>query len=314
MIRYLVTRLLYALPTLLAVLTLVFVLVRVVPGDPALVIMGDQATPEALRELRAKIGLDQPIWQQYLSFMAQVLSGDLGRSLITNRPILTDVASVLPFTLELTIAALAIGVIGGVPLGVIAAQRRDGFGDWVARIVSLVGLSFPAFVSGILMLMVFAIQLRWFPVISRGWPLDEPFERARSLALPALNLGLIMIAYVTRVTRSGMLKALSEDYVRTARAKGVPARLVVWRHGFRNVLIPIVTVIGLYFGVLIGNSVLTEIVFNRPGLGKLIIGALEKRDYTMLQGLMVIYAFIIVLVNLVTDLAYGFVDPRVKTT
>ena len=314
MIRYLVTRLLYALPTLLAVLTLVFVLVRVVPGDPALVIMGDQATPEALRELRAKIGLDQPIWQQYLSFMAQVLSGDLGRSLITNRPILTDVASVLPFTLELTIAALAIGVIGGVPLGVIAARRRDGFGDWVARTVSLVGLSFPAFVSGILMLMVFAIQLRWFPVISRGWPLDEPFERARSLALPALNLGLIMIAYVTRVTRSGMLKALSEDYVRTARAKGVPARLVVWRHGFRNVLIPIVTVIGLYFGVLIGNSVLTEIVFNRPGLGKLIIGALEKRDYTMLQGLMVIYAFIIVLVNLVTDLAYGFVDPRVKTT
>ena len=178
MIRYLFTRLLYAIPTLLAVLTLVFVLVRVVPGDPALVIMGDQATPEALRELRAKIGLDQPIWQQYLSFMAQVLSGDLGRSLITNRPILTDVASVLPFTLELTIAALAIGVIGGVPLGVIAAQRRDGFGDWVARIVSLVGLSFPAFVSGILMLMVFAIQLRWFPVISRGWPLDEPFERA----------------------------------------------------------------------------------------------------------------------------------------
>jgi peptide/nickel transport system permease protein/glutathione transport system permease protein len=313
-LRYLVTRLLWALPTLLAVLTLVFVLVRVVPGDPALVVLGDQATPEALRELRAKIGLDKPIWQQYAAFMGEVLQGDLGRSLITNRPIVADVAAVLPFTIELTIAALAIGVVFGVPLGVVAARRRDGFGDWVARIVSLAGLSFPAFVSGILMLLVFAIHFHWLPVISRGWPLTDPVERLRSLALPALNLGLIMVAYVTRVTRSGMLKAMSEDYVRTARAKGVPARVVVWRHGFRNVLIPIVTVIGLYFGVLIGNSVLTEIVFNRPGLGKLIVGALEKRDYTMLQGLMVIYAFIIVLVNLATDLAYGLVDPRVKTT
>jgi peptide/nickel transport system permease protein len=314
MIRYLVTRLLYAVPTLLAVLTLVFVLVRVVPGDPAMVIMGDQATPEALNDLRARIGLDQPLWKQYLTFMGQVLSGDLGRSLISNRPIIADVAAVLPFTIELTVAALLIGIVAGVPLGVVAARRRDGVGDWIARLVSLAGLSFPAFVSGILLLLVFAIQFHWFPVISRGWPLTDPIERLRSLALPSINLGLIMIAYVTRVTRSGMLKALSEDYVRTARAKGVPTHVVVWRHGFRNVLIPIVTVIGLYFGVLIGNSVLTEIVFNRPGLGKLIVGALEKRDYTMLQGLMVIYAFIIVVVNLLTDLAYGFVDPRVKTT
>ncbi len=314
MLRYLVTRLLSALPTLLAVLTLVFVLVRVVPGDPAMVIMGDQATPEALRELRARIGLDQPVWRQYLTFMGQVLTGDLGRSLITNRPIFTDVAAVLPFTLELTIAALLIGIVGGVPLGVIAARRRDGIGDWIARIISLAGLSFPAFVSAILLLLVFAIHFHWLPVISRGWPLTDPVERLRSLVLPAVNLGLIMIAYVTRVTRSGMLKAMTEDYVRTARAKGVPARQVVWRHGFRNVLIPIVTVIGLYFGVLIGNSVLTEIVFNRPGLGKLIVGALETRDYSMLQGLMVIYAFIIVIVNLATDLAYGLVDPRVKAT
>ena len=312
MLRYLVTRLLWALPTLLAVLTLVFVLVRVVPGDPALVVLGDQATPEALRELRAKIGLDKPIWRQYAAFMGEVLQGDLGRSLITNRPIVADVAAVLPFTIELTVAALAIGVVVGVPFGVVAARRRDGFGDWVARIVSLAGLSFPAFVSGILMLLVFAIHFHWLPVISRGWPLTDPVERLRSLALPALNLGLIMVAYVTRVTRSGMLKAMSEDYVRTARAKGVPARLVVWRHAFRNVLIPIVTVIGLYFGVLIGNSVLTEIVFNRPGLGKLIVGALEKRDYTMLQGLMVIYCFLIVVVNLLTDVTYGLIDPRVK--
>lgn len=314
MIRYLLTRLAVALPTLLAVLTLVFVLVRIVPGDPAFVVLGDQATPEALAELRARMGLDQPLWSQYLHFMGGVFTGDFGRSLVTNRPVMTDVLAVLPFTIELTIASLAIGVLFGVPLGVWAGRHRDKTPDWVARIVSLAGLSFPAFVSGVLMLVAFAVHLNWFPVISKGVPITEPVERLRSLALPALNLGLIMTAYVTRVTRSGMIKSLSEDYVRTARAKGMPARVVVWRHAFRNVLIPIVTVIGLYLGVLIGNSVLTEIVFNRPGLGKLIVGALEKRDYAMLQGLMVSYAFLIVLVNLLTDLAYGFVDPRVKAT
>lgn len=313
MIRYLLKRLLLTIPTLLAVLTIVFVLVRIVPGDPALVIMGDSATPEALAQLRERIGLDQPIWRQYVEFMSNVLQGDLGRSLITNRPVLSDVAAVLPFTLELTITALLIGIIGGVPLGIVAARNRDGFLDWVARMVSLIGLSFPAFISAILMLLFFAIYLRWFPVISRGYEIAETGDRLRSLALPALNLGLIMMAYITRVTRSAMLKSLSEDYVRTARAKGVPARWVVWRHSFRNVLIPVITVIGLYFGVLMGNSVLTEIVFNRPGLGKLIIGALEKRDYTTLQGLMVIYAFIIAIINLLTDLAYGVADPRVQT-
>lgn len=314
MVRYLVTKLLTTVPTLLAVLTLVFVLVRIVPGDPALVILGDQASPQALADLRSRIGLDQPIYQQYIGFMSQVLQGDLGRSMVSNRPVWDDVAKVLPFTLELTLAALVIGVVGGVPLGVLAARKRDGKMDWFARIISLIGLSFPAFISAILMLLVFAIQLRWFPVISSGVSWSDPVARLQALALPAFNLGLIMIAYITRLTRSGMLKSLSEDYIRTARAKGVPQSRVVWKHGLGNVLVPLVTVIGLYFGVLIGNSVLTEIVFNRPGLGKLIIGALEKRDYTMLQGLMVIYAFIIVVINLLTDMAYGFVDPRVKSS
>lgn len=313
MLIYLFKRLLYTIPMLLGVLTLVFILVRIVPGDPAIVIMGDNATAAALDDLRTRLGLDLPIWEQYLVFMGDVLSGDLGRSLVTNRPVLSDVAAVLPYTIELTVTALAIGVLGGVPLGILAARKRDGVIDWVARLISLVGLSFPAFISAILLLLLFSIQLGWLPVLSRAYPLDEPVERLRSLALPALNLGLIMMAYVTRVTRSSMLKALSEDYMRTARAKGVPSFYVIWRHGFRNVLIPVITVIGLYFGVLMGNSVLTEIVFNRPGLGKLIIGALDKRDYTTLQGLMVIYAFIIAIVNLLTDLAYGFVDPRVKT-
>lgn len=313
MLFYLLKRLLYTVPMLLGVLTLVFILVRVVPGDPAIVIMGDNATAAALDELRERLGLNLPLWEQYLVFMADVLSGDLGRSLVTNRPVLADVAAVLPYTIELTVTSLVIGLIGGVPLGILAARKRDGVIDWIARLISLAGLSFPAFISAILLLLFFSIQLGWFPVLSRGYAWDEPVERLRSLALPALNLGLIMMAYITRVTRSSMLKVLSEDYMRTARAKGVPQMVVVWRHGFRNVLIPVITVVGLYFGVLMGNSVLTEIVFNRPGLGKLIIGALDKRDYTMLQGLMVIYAFIIAIVNLLTDLAYGLVDPRVKT-
>jgi ABC-type dipeptide/oligopeptide/nickel transport system permease component len=313
MIRFVLKRLLLAIPTLLAVLTLVFVAVRIVPGDPTIVILGDQASVEARQALRERLGLNKSIGAQYLDFLYQTGTGDLGRSLATNRPITSDVAAVLPFTIELTVAALLIGVVVGVPLGVVAAQRRDGWADWLARVMSLAGLSFPAFVSGILLLLVFAVELRWLPVISTANAAD-PVERLRALILPALNLGFIMVAYVTRVTRSGMLKALGDDYVRTARAKGLAPRVVVWRHALRNVLIPVVTVVGLYLGVLIGNAVLTEIVFNRPGLGKLIVTALNQRDYALLQGLMVVAAFAVVVANILTDLTYGLVDPRVKTS
>lgn len=310
MLAFIVKRLALAVPTLVAVLTVVFVLIRVVPGDPTIVILGDQATAEARGELRARLGLDRPILAQYAAFLGQVATGDIGRSLTTNRPIVEDVARVLPYTIELTLAALLIGTILGVPLGVLAARNRDGPADWFARIVSLAGVSFPAFVSGILLLIVFAIQLRWFPVISTPRT-NGVLDRIGALVLPAFNLGLLMVAYVTRVTRSSMLKVLSEDYVRTARAKGASGSTVLWRHALRNALIPVITVIGLYLGVLIGNAVLTEIVFNRPGLGKLIVTALNQRDYALLQGLMVVCACAVVLANLLTDLTYGLVDPRI---
>ena len=313
MLRFIAKRLLFAIPTLLGVLTLVFFLVRIVPGDPALVVLGDQASPEALAILRERLGLNKPLPVQYVDYLGGIAHGDLGRSLTTNRPVMTDMLAVLPNTIELTLASLLIGLVGGVPLGVLAAVKRGGIADWLARIVSLIGLSFPAFVSGVLLLVLFAIQFRWFPVISAPRSGDV-LERLRALALPAINLGVIMIAYVTRVTRSGMLNALGQDYVRTARAKGVPARLVVWRHALRNVLIPIVTIIGLNLGVLIGNSVLTEIVFSRPGLGKIIVNALNTRDYATLQAMMVVFAFAIVITNVLTDLVYGLVDPRVKTS
>ena len=311
MIVYVLRRLLAAVPTLLAVLTLVFVIVRIVPGDPAIAILGDRATPAAVAALHEKLGLDKPIWRQYVDFIGQSLSGDFGASMVTNRPILDDVASVLPHTLDLTLAAMLIGTAIGVPAGVSAALHRNRAIDVIARLLSLVGLSFPVFVSGIFLLLAFALHWRIFPVIGNA-NLADPLDRLTKLVLPAATLGLVMAAYITRVTRSAMLQVLSEDYMRTARAKGVPWRRVVWRHGLRNAGLPVVTVVGLYVGILIGNSVLTEIVFNRPGLGKIIVGALNQRDYTMLQGLMVIYCFLIVVVNLLTDLAYGFIDPRVK--
>ena len=311
MIFYTVRRLLAAIPTLLAVLTLVFVLVRIVPGDPAIAILGDRATPAAVAALQQKLGLDRPIWDQYLSFLGQSLTGDFGRSMITDRPIVTDVVAVLPHTLDLTLAAMVIGILIGIPAGVSAALHRNRAIDVAARMLSLVGLSFPVFVSGIFLLLVFALHWRIFPVIGNA-NLADPLDRLTKLVLPAATLGLVMAAYITRVTRSAMLQVLGEDYIRTARAKGVPWRRVVWRHGLRNAGLPVVTVVGLYVGILMGNSVLTEIVFNRPGLGKIIVGALNQRDYTMLQGLMVIYCFLIVVVNLATDLTYGLIDPRVK--
>jgi glutathione transport system permease protein len=310
MMAFLIRRLGLAVITLFAVLTLVFILVRIVPGDPAQVILGDQASREAIEALHQRLGLDQPILVQYGQFLSGALRGDWGVSMVTGQPVIQEVFKVLPWTFELTFVSLMIGIAFGVPLGVWAATHRNRALDYWVRVGSLLGLSFPPFLSAIVLLLVFAIAVPWFPVISARS--GSPSAWIQSITLPAINLGLISAAYITRVTRSAMLEVLSQDYVRTAQAKGVPWPAVVWRHALRNALIPIVTIIGLYLSILIGNSVLTEIVFSRPGLGKLIVGALNQRDYTMLQGMMVIYTMLVVLVNLVTDLAYGLVDPRVK--
>lgn len=308
---FVIKRLGFAVFTLVAVLTVVFFIVRILPGDPAMVILGDQASMAAIEALRQRLGLDAPLPVQYVEFMQGVFSGDWGVSMVTGRPVIQEILNVLPATLELTIVSLILGIVIGIPLGIWAAINRNAIPDYVTRLGSLLGLSFPAFVSAVILLLVFAIQLRWFPVISSGQG-ETLADRIRDLTLPAVNLGLIMAAYITRVTRSSMLEVLGQDFVRTARAKGVPWPVIIWRHCLRNALIPVVTVVGLYLGILIGNSVLTEIVFNRPGLGKLIVGALNQRDYTMLQGMMVIYTLIVVGVNLLTDLSYGLIDPRVK--
>ncbi|MEW6266774.1 MAG: ABC transporter permease [Thermodesulfobacteriota bacterium] len=310
MYAFVVKRLLFAIVTLLAVLTLVFVIVRVVPGDPAQVILGDQASREAIEMLRERLGLNKPMITQYWQFVSGALRGDWGQSMTTGTPVFREVANVLPYTIELTLSSLALASLFGIPLGIWAAVRRNQKVDYLIRIFSLLGLSYPVFVVAIFMLFIFAIALPWFPVISAAG--NGLSDRLRGLTLPAVCLAFVMMGFITRVARSAMLEVLGEDYVRTAMAKGVTPGVILWRHCLRNALIPIVTVIGLNVGIQIGNSVLTEIVFNRPGLGKLIVGALNQRDYTMLQGLMVVYTFIIVVVNLFTDLTYGFIDPRVK--
>lgn len=311
MLPFIIRRVGFAIVTLFCVLTLVFLIVRILPGDPVLVILGDQASPASAAALRQRLGLDQPLLVQYGQFLLRAIQGNLGNSMVTGRPVSDEILSVLPYTIELTIAALVLGVVLGVPAGIWAAVRRNRVPDYILRFISLLGLSLPAFVAAIVLLMVFAIQLRWFPVISAGSG-DTIADRLRQMALPTLALALIMMAYITRVTRSAMLEVLNQDYVRTARAKGASQSAVIWNHALGNCMIPITTVVGLYLGILIGNSVLTEIVFSRPGLGKLILTALSQRDYTLLQGMIVIYTLMVILVNLLTDLTYGLLDPRVQ--
>ena len=309
-VNYLATRLLLAIPTFLAVLTVVFLVVRVIPGDPAEAALGDYASEEAVEALREKMGLNDPLYIQYANFLADLFQGDLGNSLITGASIGEQVLAVLPYTLELTITAVLIGAALGVPIGVYTAVHRNSLPDYVGRILSLAGLSVPAFYLGILIMWVFALQLGWFPAVGGG-DLSDPRDNLSHLVLPATTLGLIMTASVARLARSAMLNVLEEDYVRTARAKGLADRVVILRHGLRAALVPIVAIIGIWSANLIADSVLTETVFARPGLGKMLVGAIQQRDYTALQSVMVVYTAFIIVINLITDVVYGVVDPRI---
>jgi len=311
MLNYMLRRILVSIPILLVVLTLVFLLVRIAPGDPAVAALGDYASQEAVERMRERMGLNAPLWLQYVRFLGKLAQGDFGRSLINDVPVSQQLRRVLPYTLELTGAGIFFGLLFGVPLGVVTALRRNTLLDYGGRIFGLAGLSIPAFYLGILLMLLFSVQLDWFPVVGGG-ELTDLRDNLHHLVLPALSLGLIMTAYITRMTRSAMLQVLNEDYMRTARAKGLRERIVLLRHGLRTALIPIVSVIGVYSIVLIGSSVMTEVVFSRPGLGKLMVGAMKQRDYTTLQSIMVIYASFVVIINLVTDLAYGWLDPRIR--
>ena len=311
MFRHILRRVLLAIPTLLAVFTVIFIIVRVAPGDPAIAALGDAASPAAVDALRERMGLNEPLWKQYLTFLGDLAQGDLGKSLISQRSASSQIWFVLPYTLELTFVAILIGLALGVPIGTITAVRRNRPTDYVGRVLSLIGLSLPAFYLAILMMFLFSVRLDWLPAV--GDPgFDDPGRNLSYLIMPAFTLGLIETAYIARMTRSVMIGILSDDYVRTARAKGLAEWNVLMKHALRAGLVPIVSLVGIFAISLIGSSVLVEEVFARPGLGKLMVGAAKQKDYTLLQSITVVYALIIVGINLITDLIYTAVDPRVR--
>jgi ABC-type dipeptide/oligopeptide/nickel transport system permease component len=311
MLKYIAQRLALSIPVFLGVATIVFLVVRVIPGDPAVAALGDYASKEAVDALRQRMGLNESLPVQYVRFLGSLARGDLGKSMITGSPIRDDIAHALPYTIELTVLAILIGTFLGVPIGVYTAIRRNRLADYVGRVLSLTGLSVPAFYLGILLILLLAIQFNWLPATGGGG-MDDLRENISHLILPALTLGLVMTASVARLARSAMLNVLRHDYVRTARAKGLKERVVHLRHALRSALIPIISVTGIWAVSLIGDSVTVEVVFARPGLGKMMVGAILQRDYTALQSIMVIYTGFVVVINLMIDLIYGWVDPRIR--
>lgn len=311
MISYIIRKFLIAIPTIFVVITIIFIMMRMVPGDPATAALGNYASERAVQALREKMGLNRPIYIQYVDYINGLIHGNLGKSFVNRNPVAPLIAHVLPYTIDLTLSGIIIGTLIGIPLGIITAVKRNSLIDYMGRIFSLAGLSFPAFYSGLLIILVFAVKLDLFPTVGGG-ELNNIGDRLYHLFLPALNLGLIMTAYITRMTRSTMLEVIQQDYISTARAKGLRENVVIIKHALRNALISVITVIGLYVGILIAGSVMSEIIFSRPGLGKLLIGAMKNRDYNMMQSILIIITTIIISVNLLTDISYGFVDPRIK--
>ena len=308
MIAYIARRLLEVVPTVLLVLTLVFLALRVLPGDPAIAALGEFATPAAIETFRQKLGLDQPLWVQYVRFLRDAVTGDFGQSMINGTPINALLARSLPYTMELAAAALLFGIIVGLPLGVWTATRRGGTADGVARIFALMGFSLPDFYLGVLLLLGFSLHLDWFPMLGGG---ETFLDRMHHLVLPAFTLGLVMAAFIMRLTRSAMLDVLRRDYVRTARGKGVSETWVIFKHALRNALIPVTTGMGIYLLTTLSGTITVELVFSRPGLGQLLIGGISARDYTMVQAGLVVFAFFVVVVNLATDLLCAAIDPRI---
>lgn len=305
MITYVVRRLLVAIPTLLGVATIVFSLLRLLPGDPAIVIAGPQATAEDIARIRLQLGLDLPGWQQYLTFLGRLVRGDLGISIRTNAPVIQEIFTRVPYTATLAVASLLIAITIGVTAGVIAATRRNTARDLGISGAAVFGVSMPTYWLGIMLIILFAVHLRVLPAAgSEQGPV--------SLVLPAITLALFSMGLIARQTRSAMLEVLGQDFVRTARAKGAGRTAVLIRHALRNALLPIVTTIGLQFGILLGGAVLTESVFAWPGVGRLLLDSISSRDYPVVQGVVLLLSVSFIAINLITDLIYAYVDPRIR--
>jgi len=309
--RYILPRPLQTVPVLFGVSLLAFAIMHVVPGDPVRLIAGPDAPESVVARVRAELGLERPLHVQYFSFLARALQGDLGRSLRSRAPVIDEILSRFPATLELTTVSMLIAVLAGIPLGLLAAVRRSTWLDYLATGASLSTLSMPIFWVAIVAIWFFSLQLGWLPVSGRAGPVWQR-EGLRHMVLPAATLATTSVAIISRLTRSGMLDVLGRDYVTTARAKGVPPRGVVLKHALTNALIPVVTVVGLQYGFLLGGAVVTETIFAWPGVGRLAMTAILQRDYPVVQGCVLLVAVVFVLINLLVDLLYGWLDPRIR--
>ena len=312
MTAYLVRRLFATIPVMAVVAIFVFMLLRLAPGDPAALIAGDDATTADILAIRAKLGLDLPIWEQFIIWLGNILRGDLGVSIFSNLPVTTLIAQRLEPTLMLMLATLFVAVTLAIPLGVLAAWKARTLIDRLVMLISVLGFAVPVFLAGYVLIYVFSIQLRWLPVqgykpLAQGlWPCIQ------TLILPAVALGTTYMALIARITRASMLDVLAQDYIRTANAKGLATRRVLLLHALKNASVPIVTVIGIGIALLISGVVITETVFNIPGLGRLTVDAVLKRDYPIVQGLILVFAGTKVLINLAIDMSYAFLDPRIR--
>jgi len=312
MTAYIVRRLLATIPVMAVVALFVFFLLHLTPGDPAAVIAGDDASPAEIEGIRRKLGLDLPIWRQFVIYVWNLAQGDLGTSIFSNLPVLALVKQRLEPSVVLAVSTLVVAVVFAIPMGVIAAWKARTAVDRIVMGFSVLGFAMPVFLIGYLLIYVFAIELRWLPV--QGYrPLAQGVgQTARSIVLPAFALGMVYMALIARITRTSMLEILSEDYIRTAESKGLARRRILLLHALKNAAVPIVTVIGIGLALLISGVVITETVFNIPGLGRLTVDAILKRDYPIIQGLIILFAGVKVLVNLLIDLSYTFFDPRIR--
>lgn len=304
MLRYTLKRIIGVIPTLIIVVTFVFFFVRMIPGDPARLVAGEQATLDQVEAVREQLGLNQSIPVQYAKYVGGLLRGDLGTSLRTKRPVLTEIGARYANTMSLTIAALVWSTIVGVFLGVWSGKNRGKWQDFTGMTLAVSGISLPGFWVGFLLIMLFAVKLRWLPTTGAGsW---------KNLVLPAISLGTSIAAIIARFTRSSIVEVMKEDYIRTARAKGLKEKTVTWGHAFRNSMISVVTVVGLQFGFLLGGSVVTEAVFAFPGLGQLLIESVNYRDYPAIQSLILLFSLQFILINLVVDILYAVLNPEIK--
>jgi peptide/nickel transport system permease protein len=332
--RYILGRLLQLVPVLLGISLLVFAFLHLIPGDPAVTMLGDRATPAALEVLRERMGLNEPLPLQYLTFLGNLLKFDLGTSIFTGVPIIEEIKTKWPATFELSIVAMLIALIIGIPAGVMAAVRKNSLIDNLMMSGSLLGVSMPVYWLGLLLVYLFAVNLQWLPPSGRiGINVGYDFEPITGffifdaliqgnfqalgdilshLLLPAITLSTIPLAIIARITRSAMLEVLSQDYIRTARSKGLKEFLVIGKHALKNAMLPVVTVVGLEFGTLLGGAILTETIFSWPGIGSWIYGGILQRDYPIVQGGVVFVAFVFVLINLLVDISYVFLDPRIQ--